>query len=1059
MVLFFTRLKQWLGNASIRRQLIVGVVAVHAILMTLFVLDMVERQRNFLHEQNLSQANSLAHTLATNSISWILAHDVVGLDEVIQSLQRYPYLRYAMLLDQDGRVLAHSDRSKVGLTVQDETSRSLLRQQPVPRILVNNHTLIDCAVPIFNDQRHIGWARIGLSQEGVAANLRVVRRDGVLFTLAALIVGMMFATWMARHVTRGLHRLIEVSEQTRLGQRDVRAGLTQQDEIGTLSRGFDAMLDAVAESEAQVRLLLDSTAEGIFGSNLEGICIFCNPAAARILGYSSPEDLLGKSMHQLVHHTHADGSPYPAEECRGLAAVRSSTGVHVEDEVFWKADGQAIPVEYWAYPVRRDGKTIGSVVTFSDITERRRTAEKLESQLRFTQTLIDTLPNPIFYKDADLRYVGCNLAYESYIGQSSASILGKDIFQVLPKDLAEMHNQRDRQLIEKGGAQTYETQVSYPDGSRHDMVYYKAVYHRPNGEKDGIVGIMLDVTQLKQAEYLLTLSAKVFENSREAIVIADADNHIITVNQAFTKITGYLPEEVQGKNPKILASGEHGPDFYAAMWQSIRNAGHWQGEIWNRRKNGEVYPEWLSISSVSDEYGKLTHYIGIFADISELKAADERIRFLAQHDALTGLPNRSLLQDRLLQAMANAQRDKEQLAVLFLDLDHFKTINDSLGHHIGDRLLQQVAARLTASVRAIDTVSRQGGDEFVVVLVQLKNPSDAAQLARKILLAISQPYDIDGLELHVTPSIGIAVYPEDGEDTESLIKNADAAMYHAKENGRNNYQYFTENLNTRAFERLTLENSLRRALEHGELLLHYQPLVELPSGAIVGAEALIRWQHPDFGLVPPDRFIPVAEDTGLIVPIGEWVIQEACRQNKAWQDAGLPAIPVAVNLSAMQFRQKNLAEVIGQILVETGLDANYLELELTESAIMSAAESTTKIMHSFKSMGLRLSVDDFGTGYSSLGYLKHFPIDKLKIDRTFVRDVSTDPDDAAIASAVIALAHSLRLKVIAEGVENQEQLEFLLREGCDGAQGYYYSKPLPAAKMEESLRSGNARAH
>jgi len=926
----FGKLMQWLAKNSIRRQLMMGVVAVHAVLMTLFVFDMVERQRDFLHRQSMTQSSSLANALATNSISWILANDVAGMEEVIHSLQRYPDLRYAMLLSPNGRVLAHSDRSKVGLYVEDGVSRSLLQPPATARTLVATRALIDVAVPVFAGKRHIGWARIGLGQDSVASNLEKVSRDGTLYTLAAIIIGMLFSAWLARHATRGLNRLLEVTEQTRLGRRDIRTNLSQSDEIGALGRGVDAMLDAVTESEEKVKLLLDSTAEGIYGSNLDGNCIFCNAAAVRLLGYSRADELLGKNMHQLTHHSYPDGRPYPAHECRGLEAVNSGAGIHIEDEVFWKADGQAMPVEYWAYPVHRNGMSIGSVVTFNDITDKLR------------------------------------------------------------------------------------------------------------------------------AEKQMQLSAKVFEDSCEGIIVTDAHNIIVAVNNAFTKITGYTREEVLWQNPRILKSGEHGPDFYAAMWQSITKQGHWQGEIWSRRKNGEIYPEWLSISTVTDVRGAITHYIGWLADISERKSADERIRYLAQYDALTGLPNRALFQDRLLQAMANAQRDGEKFAVLFLDLDRFKTINDSLGHPIGDRLLQQAAARLTASVRPIDTVSRQGGDEFVIILLQIKNAADPALLAQKILTSISQPYDIDDLELHVTPSIGIAIYPEDGRDTESLIKNADAAMYHAKENGRNNYQYFTENLNARAFERLSLENSLRRALERREFLLHYQPLVNLGSGAIIGAEALIRWQHPDFGLVPPDKFIPVAEDCGLIVPIGEWVIQEACRQNKAWQDAGLAPIPVAVNISALQFRQKNLEEVIQRILTESGLAAGHLEIELTESVIMKGAESTVETLLRFKKMGLRLSVDDFGTGYSSLSYLKRFPIDKLKIDRSFVRDVSIDPDDAAIASAIIAMAHRLRLRVIAEGVESQDQLDFLRQEGCDEAQGYHYSKPLPADGMERLLREGKS---
>ncbi len=920
------RTRQWIADASIQHQLMLGVVAVHAVLMSVFVLDLVERQRDFLHRQSVEQARSLANTLATNSISWILANDVVGLEETVQSLGQYPDLRYAMLLSPSGRVLAHSDMAMIGLQIEDDISRSLLQPPAESRILVSTPSLIDVAVPVITSDHHIGWARIGLGQERVATGLSAISRNGILYTLAAILAGMLFASWMARQVTRGLNRLLDVTEQTRLGKRGVRARLQQNNEIGMLGRGFDAMLDAVAESEERVRSLLDSTAEGIFGTDTDGNCTFCNPAALKLLGFASSDEILGKQIHNLIHHRHPDGTPYPANECKGMETIKQGKGIHIEDEVFWGKDGRAFPVEYRAHPLRRGGAIIGSVVAFNDISGRLRT----ESQLR--------------------------------------------------------------------------------------------------------------------------LSAGVFENSHEGILITDAESRILTVNAAFSDITGYSREEVLGQKPSFLSSGEHSPDFYRAIWDTIARDGHWQGEIWNRRKNGEIYPEWLSISIVNNDRGKASHYIGIFNDITDRKAADERIRFLAQHDALTGLPNRSLLQDRLLQAMASAQRSQDQVAVLFLDLDHFKTINDSLGHHVGDQLLQQVAVRLTECVRASDTVSRQGGDEFVIILAHIRNPAEVAHVAGKMLSSLAGPYDVDDQILHVTPSIGIAIYPEDGQNTETLIKNADAAMYLAKENGRNNYQYFTQDLNARAFERLSLENSLRRALERGEFLLHYQPQINLESGDIIGMEALIRWQKEDFGLVPPDRFIPIAEESGLIVAIGEWVIGEACRQNRAWQDAGLPAIPVAVNLSALQFRQKDLEQSIARILKSSGLPARYLELELTESMVMKGAETTVDTLQRLKTMGMLLSIDDFGTGYSSLSYLKRFPIDKLKIDRSFVRDVTTDPDDAAIARAVIAMAHSLRLKVIAEGVETQAQSDFLHQENCDEIQGYLFSKPLAAAEMESLLR-------
>jgi diguanylate cyclase (GGDEF)-like protein/PAS domain S-box-containing protein len=545
----------------------------------------------------------------------------------------------------------------------------------------------------------------------------------------------------------------------------------------------------------------------------------------------------------------------------------------------------------------------------------------------------------------------------------------------------------------------------------------------------------------------------------DGLYVMDVQGVISRVNPAFSELLGYRAEEIVGQvgHQRFHVHGDGIPRQHPAecpVFSAIGRGQGYVGEELFRRKDGGLLTVEISCQLMRAE-GVTIGAVAAFRDISKRKANDERIRYLAQYDTLTNLPNRTLLLDRLQQAIAVAQREEEYFAILFLDIDNFKNINDSLGHMIGDQLLQQVAARLTDCVRGSDTVSRQGGDEFIIILRQIRETADPVQIARKILTSMALvPFTIEGQELRVTTSIGIALYPEDGADSATLIKNADAAMYHAKKLGRNNYQFFTADLNARAHQRLLLENSLRRALESQELFLHYQPLVDLESGRILGVEALLRWRHPELGLVPPEQFIPVAEECGLISSIGEWVIREACRQNKAWQDAGLPPVHVAVNLSPLQFRQQNLEVIILQALEESGLAAAYLEIEITENLLMSIADQTVPLLRRFKEMGMRISIDDFGTGYSSLSYLKHFPIDKLKIDRSFVRDVSSDPDDAAIASAIIAMAHRLRLKVLAEGVETMEQRHFFLQEGCNEAQGYYYSRPLPADEVEGLLRSG-----
>jgi diguanylate cyclase (GGDEF)-like protein/PAS domain S-box-containing protein len=542
----------------------------------------------------------------------------------------------------------------------------------------------------------------------------------------------------------------------------------------------------------------------------------------------------------------------------------------------------------------------------------------------------------------------------------------------------------------------------------------------------------------------------------EGLFVMDPGGAIVRVNPAFTALLGYHADEVLGQTGHEVfhvhgEAAEAPPQKECPIIAAVRSGEGYAGEELFRHKDGRLINVEVSCRPMVKET-RVEGAVTAFRDITSRKANEERIRFLAQYDTLTALPNRSLLLDRLQQAIASAERGGEKFAVLFLDLDQFKVINDSLGHTVGDQLLQETATRLTGCVRGTDSVSRPGGDEFVLVLLKVKDASSPAHLARKILDVIASPYQIDGEQLHLTASIGIALYPDDGSDTATLIKNADAAMYHAKKNGRNNYQFFTAELNARARERLTMENNLRQALERREFLLHYQPLVELSSGRLLGVEALLRWERPGVGLIPPDQFIPVAEETGVILPLGEWVIEEACRQSRAWQEAGLPPVPVAVNLSPRQIHQERLTAILRRALKVNGLAAGALEIEITENLLMTYEDKTLKMLHNFKEMGLRVAVDDFGIGYSSLSYLKLLPIDKLKIDRSFVRDVSSDPNDAAIASAIIAMAHRLNLRVIAEGVETPAQRDFLMREGCDEAQGHYYSPPVPADQIGQLLR-------
>jgi len=561
--------------------------------------------------------------------------------------------------------------------------------------------------------------------------------------------------------------------------------------------------------------------------------------------------------------------------------------------------------------------------------------------------------------------------------------------------------------------------------------------------------------QQRAAAIKLEQAATVFEFSKEGIIVTDADNKIVSVNRSFVEITGYSAEEVIGCNPKILSSGHQSRDFYEHMWADIAETGSWQGEVWDRRKNGEVYPEALTIIRVKNAEGVVINHLAIFSDISERRLAQERIQQLAHYDVLTGLPNRVLFNDRLEQAMISAQRNHSKISLLFLDIDRFKQINDTLGHGVGDQLLQSVGQRLLECVREQDTVSRQGGDEFIVVLSDA-GAEGAELVAEKIMQNITHPYIIEQHDLRITASIGIAVYPDHAQDSESLIKYADVAMYQAKESGRNCYLHFAPAMNASSYERLQLETALRGALERDELRVYYQSQVNLSDGHVVGCEALVRWQHPSLGMIYPEKFIPLAEETGLVVAINYWVLEHAIKQCRAWRDAGFESLTMSVNLSALQFRQHNLLQQIRDLLQKYAVPASALDLELTEGILMQGVERTLATLHELSAMGVIISIDDFGTGYSSLSYLKRFPIQQMKIDQSFVRDVTTDASDATMVRTIILMAHSLRLQVIAEGVETQEQVVFLRQCGCEYAQGYYFSRPVPAPEFEKQLKLAQA---
>ncbi|MDD5390045.1 MAG: PAS domain S-box protein [Gallionellaceae bacterium] len=941
----------------------------------------------------------------------------------------------AALIESESRIRAILDTAVDGILVVDEASRVVFANPAICRLIgysakeLRDRPLTDLMPERYRGRHEAGFNRY-LSGGQPSMPWRelafvLLRRDGR-----------------------------EIPVEVSIGER---GGPGQRQFIGVMRDVSERQRtqQTLREREERINLLLDSMAEGIYGVDTRGDCTFVNPAGLRLLGYERAEDLLGRHIHELIHHSHGDGTPYPAGECRAYRAYVEEQGIHVEDEVFWRHDGTAFPVEYWSYPMRRDGQVVGSVVTFLDISERRQGEERLYAARQMLQHVINTVPHFVFWKDRDSRYLGCNEAF-AHLGDMARpeDLIGRNDFEMPWNKFADLYRRDDVQVME---TQTAKYNIVEPmaleNGHTTWLETSKVPLRDSQGQVIGVLGVFQDITARREAEERLRQSAKVFESTTDGVSITDPAGNMIAINRAFTEITGYTEAEALGRNPRILKSGRQDKAFYQALWNSIAQTGSWSGELWNRRKNGEVYPEWLTISGVTDEAGNLTNYVGVFSDISQIKQSEAERERLAHFDPLTGLPNRLLFNARLDHAIQRAERDNSLLTLLFIDLDRFKNINDALGHPAGDRVLQDVARRLSHCGRSEDTVSRLGGDEFAMALEGQGSATLASGMADKLLATLTLPFDLDGQAVFVGASIGISIYPTDGKDAATLLKNADAAMHQSKDDGRNTFRFYNAAMTRAARERLTLETNLRRAIEQQEFLVYYQPQVDVSSGAILGVEALVRWDHPASGLIAPDRFIPLAEETGLIVPLGEWVLFTACAQARAWlDDADLPTLSVAVNLSPRQFRQHNLAAHVRSVLDACGLPAALLELEITESAIMENPGQAIATLQALKDLGITISIDDFGTGYSSLAHLKRFPIDKLKIDQSFMRDIPQDHSDMEIAATIIAMARNLHLKVLAEGVETEEQLAFLQIHGCDSYQGYLCSRPVPAPTLEAWLQ-------
>jgi len=807
-------------------------------------------------------------------------------------------------------------------------------------------------------------------------------------------------------------------------------------------------VQALRESELRHRMLADNVSDVIWTMTPDGRFTYVSPSVQKLRGFTAAEVMQQSMLQALCPGSLAVAQQHLQEAMAAQGPKPPDLCIELEQPC---KDGSTVWTEATITGLRdANGVLTGALGVSRDITERRRAQQSLRDAKELTDAIIENVPIMVFLKEAkDLRFVLFNRAGEELLGYDRQTLVGKSDRDFFPPEQADHFIARDREVLQGAGVvETPEEPVQTAHQGQRLLRTRKVGIRGADGQPKYLLGISEDITERKQSEQQLLLTASVFTHAREGITITDPRGVILDVNGAFTRITGYTREEVVGKTPQLLSSGRHAPGFYKEMWRDLLLEGQWYGEIWNRRKNGEVFAEMLNISAVRDAQGKTRNYVALFSDITALKQHESELEHIAHYDVLTGLPNRVLLGDRMRQAMAQALRRQQQVGVVYLDLDGFKAVNDRHGHEVGDQLLMTVATRMKAALRDCDTLGRIGGDEFVAVLIDLEDSHSCIPLLQRLLEAASEPVQQGDLTLQISASLGVTLYPQaDDLEADQLLRQADQAMYQAKLAGKNRYHFFDDAQDRLARGQHETLTHIRQGLEQREFVLFYQPKINMRSGALIGMEALIRWQHPQQGLLSPARFLPAIEDHPLAVDVGEWVLATALAQMAQWQAAGL-TLPVSVNVGARQLQQPNfVARLRAMLVAQPTVRPELLEIEVLETSALEDIQGVSKVIQDCSDMGVRFALDDFGTGYSSLTYLKRLPVAVLKIDQSFVRDMLVDADDLAILQGIVGLASAFRREVIAEGVETAAHGQRLLQLGCELGQGYGIARPMPAHEV------------